>query len=240
MRRSLYAALCLWCACNGDPGQSPPRVGSPHTFDGGTNAASVLDTDHDGLCDPTEADFGTDPEVADSDHDGMPDLIELANGFDATDPTQPAADQTAYLEAHAGATLDFPVRITVEGTGEGLSGYFEAIESIYADGGNAEDYYRGTAAVSADPVDGVRRIDPGAARFWSVLGRARLGFSLHFTYATDGDQSQVPPCAFAYPFRYSLKSDAGELLDDRDFLLVVGPEAASGAKFEYCLPADCQ
>ena len=70
------------------PGQSPPRTNRAHAIDTRCDARRVvLDSDGDGLCDTTEDEFGTDPERRDSDGDGMPDLIELGNGFDATDPS---------------------------------------------------------------------------------------------------------------------------------------------------------
>jgi hypothetical protein len=198
---------------------------------------TVLDQDGDGLCDGSEHDFGTDPRVADSDGDGLPDLIELANGFDPVDRADPGVDQVAYLQAKLGAATDFPVRTTFDGTGEGVSGYFDAIASIYSDGSTAQDFYRGTSAVSADPVDSVRSIEHDSARFAAVLGHTRLGFILNFQY-----MQGVPDvdCARAYPFRYSLKTDNGDVQSDRLFLLVVAPGAGGTADLEFCLPGGCQ
>jgi hypothetical protein len=129
--------------------------------DGGTSHPSSgslqKDTDLDGLCDRTERQFGTDPGNLDSDSDGLPDLIEIGNGFDATDPHSPAEDQIARLVGAPGAILDFPVRVTVEGDGQALSGYFEVVPSIYADGRTAQDFFRGTMATDADPVGALCR-----------------------------------------------------------------------------------
>jgi hypothetical protein len=197
----------------------------------------ALDSDGDGLCDTTEQQVGTDPHMKDSDGDGLPDLIELANGFDPNNRADPGVDQLAYLQAKLGAATDFPVRATFDGDGGGVSGYFDALPSIYSDLSTAQDFYRGTTAVSADPVDAVRSIDSESARFAAVLGHTRLGFSLHFEYLADS-----PPvtCARAYPFRYSLKADNGDVSGDRMFLLIVSQEAAGATDLDYCLPVGCQ
>lgn len=230
-----YLVLLL-CACGGGARPQPdPTKQPPHT-----DAAvvdKVIDRDHDGLCDATERQIGTDPLAVDTDGDGLPDLIELGNGFDPTDSSTPAPDQVAYLEARPGAILDFAVRATVDGHGQGVSGLFQAITSIYADGTTAEDFFSAASAVSADPVDGARSIDTSAARFDSVLGRTRLGFSLHFEYA---GSAKPPECAKAYPFRYSTKSDDGATMAVRLFLLVVAPAGQAGHDASYCLPSDCQ
>jgi hypothetical protein len=209
--------------------------------DGGTTSpvpgAMQKDTDLDGLCDRTERQFGTDPSRLDSDSDGLPDLIEIGNGFDATDQHSPAEDQVAGLIGAPGAILEFPVRVTVEGDGQALSGYFEVVPSIYADGKSAQDFFRGTMATDADPVDGVRHIEHGAARFAGVLGRTRLSFSLRFEYPADGEPVA---CARAYPLRYSLKSDDGESYAQRLFLLEVLPDSDPGTNSDFCLPTRCQ
>jgi len=138
-----WVLACLLCACGGTP------VGSRASQPGKTGAsadAGAIDSDKDGLCDSTEADLGTDPRAADTDSDGLPDLIEAGNGFDPTDPASPAPDQVGFLESQPDAVLDFEVRLTVNGDGQGLSGVFESISSIYADGGAAEDYFVGAQA----------------------------------------------------------------------------------------------
>jgi hypothetical protein len=237
MRRLAHALVFLLAAlqaCGGDSHSDQPvkdfvrdaAVGEP-----------VLDHDGDGLCDGTEHDFGTDPRSNDSDGDGLPDLIELANGFDPVNRADPRPDQVAYLEAKSGGSTDFSVRTTFDGQGEGVSGYFDAISSIYSDGSTAQDFYRGTAAVSADPVDSVRGIEQDSARFAAVLGHARLGFILHFEYMQGGPSVD---CARAYPFRYSLKTDNGDVLGDRLFLLVVGAGAGTASDLDFCLPSGCQ
>src|SRR5437762_2527683 len=134
MRVWLLALVFAACACDGGS-RVPQHV--LHAADGGVWPGQ--DDDHDGLCNATETRFGTDPESADTDGDGVPDLIELGNGFDAVDPSDPAPDHLAYLDDRTGATLDFSLRFTVNGDGQGMSGYFDSIPSIYADGSSADD-----------------------------------------------------------------------------------------------------
>jgi hypothetical protein len=227
--------LVVW-ACGGGSDRRPPNGGSPADADA-SDGALVFDRDGDGLCDGTEAEFGTDPKQSDTDGDGIPDLVELGNGFDATDSTQPAADQIAHLLANPSSTLDFPVRVTIEGDGGGVSGHFADLGSFYSDGSSARDYFRDALAVSADPLDGVRRIDADAASFRSVLGRTRLEFNLRFVYAP----ADALPCTRAYPFGYNLESDSGDVVSEAMFLLVVSPESEQDASsMDYCLPTECQ
>jgi hypothetical protein len=223
----------MLCACGG--GTAPQLDAGPPQSESGDGA--VMDSDHDGLCDATELELGTDPRVSDTDGDALPDWVEVGNGFDPNDPTSPAPDQLARLEAQTGAGSDFPVRSTVQGDGQGLTGAFQSFSSAYADGATAGDFLTAAIAVSADPVDGVRRIDAQQARFESVLGPTRLGFSLHFDYAGDAG---TPTCAKAYPFRYGTKSDDGSTRSTRLFLLVVEPPEQPQGSVQYCLPDGCQ
>jgi hypothetical protein len=236
MRGLVIVALC---GCNADlPGQVAD-AGADAGDAGGSPAPPVAlpkDTDSDGLCDRTERQFGTDALAKDTDADGLPDLIEVGNGFDATSPDEPAEDQVAYLVGEPGSVLEFPVRMTVQGDGQALSGYFEVIPSIYADGMTAQDFFRGTMATAADPVDGVRSVQPGSARFAGVLGRTRLSFALRFEYP----EGAAVECGRAYPLRYALKSDDGMTVAERLFLLAVAPAVEAGLERPYCLPSRCQ
>ncbi|HEY3393918.1 MAG TPA: hypothetical protein VGK58_14495, partial [Lacipirellulaceae bacterium] len=211
--------LMAVCGCNADPNGDAADAG-PDAGDAGAaeppSVALPVDTDGDGLCDRTERQFGTDDQARDTDADELPDLIEIGNGFDATSPDEPAEDQIGHLVGEPGSVLEFPVRMTVQGDGQALSGYFEVIPSIYADGLTAQDFFRGTMATSADPVDGVRSVQPGSARFAGVLGRTRLSFALRFEYPQD---AAVVECGRAYPLRYALKSDDGMTVAERIFLL---------------------
>jgi hypothetical protein len=231
--------VALW-GC--DPDSTGDAADAPDAGDAGGMLESPpvtlpTDTDGDGLCDRTERQFGTDVATSDSDADGLPDLIEIGNGLDATSPAEPAEDQVAHLVGKPGSWLEFPVRMTVQGDGQALSGYFEVIPSIYADGTTAQDFFRGTMATTADPIDGVRSVQPGSARFAGVLGRTRLSFALRFDYPEDGAAVE---CGRAYPLRYALKSDDGMTVAERLFLLVVAPEVEPGMQPQYCLPSRCQ
>jgi hypothetical protein len=224
--------LLLWLgACTTEPPDAAPAQTGP------MSDAAVLhhDGDGDGLCDFTEDELGTNPDAVDSDADGLPDLIELLASFDATDPVEPAADQLGHLEARRDAGLDFPVRATVDGDGQGISGYFQSVTAIYADGSSAADFFKGAVAVSALPVDGVRSINEGSAYFAAVLGKTRLLFSLRFEYPFDllGELE----CARVYPFRYAIKTDDGDTRAERVHLLAVTPP---GDEVEHCLPRTCQ
>lgn len=235
--RRVIALMLLACACGGGSSRSAAATPAKRVVGHVDGGMVVKDSDSDGLCDSTELDIGTDPNNADSDHDGLPDLVELGNGFDPTNPNSPMADQLAHLEAKPGATLDFPVRATVDGDGQGVTGSFQAVTSIYADGTSAEDYYQGSVAIAVDPVDAVRNIDAPSAHFDSVLGPARLVFSLRFVYS---DVRANPTCAKSYPFKYNIKSDDGSISADRLSLLIVEPEGQNGRDVPHCLPAGCQ
>lgn len=195
------------------------------------------DEDNDGLCDRTERQLATSPDVADSDGDGLPDLIEASSGFEPSNATVPAEDQVAHLLAEPGAVLDFPVHVTVEGDGTALTGHLEPSGSVYGDGRSARDFVVSTTAIEANPVDGVRRIEPGSARFTGVLGRTRLSFSVRFEYPEHFD---APACALGYPLRYELKSEDGSMVADRLFMLLVAPPSADDSADAFCVPQRCQ
>jgi len=233
MYRWLLALLL--CSCVGSqPADSPQDVGEPDP-----RGELFSDRDEDGLCDSTENEVGTDPRDGDSDHDGLPDLIELVYGFDPTEPLEPAADQIGMLEARRGGSLEFPVRATVEGDGQGLRGIFQSLPSIYADGRAAADFFVGASAVSADPVDGVRSINEESARFAAVLGKTRLGFILQFAYAAEELDPMSVECTRSYPFSYAVQSDDGHTRAERMYLLLVVPESAE-SEASHCLPRNCQ
>lgn len=235
VRLVLTGILAAIAGCGG--GESDSRV-SQSSDAGGEPSRAVDDTDRDGLCDITEWDFGTNPDRADSDGDGLPDLIELGNGFGPLERSAPATDQIGELSAERGASLDFPVRVTVDGDGRAVSGFFIDIPSLYLDGSSAADFFAGATAVSADPIDGPRRVNADAAEFVAVLGTTRLLFNLRFEYRVPGGSDETEPsCQRAYPFRYAIKASDGEDLAERLYLLRVGAGASSA--IPYCLPTDC-
>ena len=210
------------------PPPGTPRA--PHGSDGG-------DFDSDGLCDGSEIEIGTNPELEDSDGDEIPDLIEVVSNFDPVDEADPAVDQVAFLEGARGSSLGFAVRSTVDGDGQSLAGWFAAAGSFYRDEMSAADYFVGASAVSADPIDAARSINEESARFAAVLGKTRLAFNLRFEYGNRPDLE----CGRAYPFRYAIKSDDGETRSERFYLLVVGAGGAVGLPTaDFCIPSTCE
>jgi hypothetical protein len=147
-------------------------------------------------------------------------------------------DQFAYLEAKEQGSLEFAVRATVHGEGQGFSGYFQALAAVYADGLSAADFFAGASAVAAHPADAVRGIDQGSAHFAAVLGKTRLAFSLRFAFPFE--EIGTVDCARAYPFRYAIKTDDGETRAERLYLLMVVPENGTGSGEDHCLPRSCQ
>jgi hypothetical protein len=221
-------AICSACGAErGEPPDPPPDVE--------VDPQLPRDRDGDGLCDDTERDAETDPAQSDTDGDGLSDLAEAGNHFDPRDATSPAAERLAVLEGVPGAVLRFAVRATVSGDGQGLTGFFEAVPSAYDLAGSAADYFAGAVAVSADPGDNVRGFEPDSERFGVVVGETRLGFDLRFTYPDPDPQA----CAAAYPFRYSLKSDGGEAISQRLYLLLVEPPRDGASAREFCVPNHC-
>lgn len=206
---------------------------------GGGDVAGLAgreDRDGDGLCDVSEEVAGTDRDAPNTDRDRLPDLFEVAYDFNAANPDIPAADQVGYLDARPGASLDFTVRATVDGDGQGHTGQFRAQTPIYGGTVGADTFFTGSVAVSADPTDNVRGLEADASRFGSVLGSTRLSFRLRFQVPTDIELDE--DCARAYPFRYELKGDDGESRARRQYLLVVAPDGASGPEGPWCpLPA---
>lgn len=193
------------------------------------------DQDGDGLCDATEEELGSSSESADTDGDGLPDFIELIYGFVATDPNAPDSDQLGYMVARAGAESGFDIRLSGEGEGSDFTGFFQDLASPYEDGITAGSYFVTSEALAAEPPEAVRAIDAAQQRFVSVLGPVRL--ELFALFRAD-DLIEEDGCARAYPFRYRLKDERGELEDERLYLLIV---AASGldTPADFCLPTPC-
>jgi hypothetical protein len=196
--------------------------------------AQLADSDHDGLCDVTEEQLGTDVDNVDTDADGIPDFVEVIAGYDSSDATSPSIDQIARLMALPGQTLDFEVRATFNGVGQGASGLFSALSSLNPRGLRADHYFVNGHAVSAEPPDNVRGIEPGEEHFASVLGNTRLVFSLRFAYGGD----PPPTCSAALPFDYSIKSDSGVYVGSRTYLLIVSGDTRPKAE-SFCRPVAC-
>jgi Bacterial TSP3 repeat len=238
--RALVVVACVLGACSLSQRPDASLVPEP-AADGGTpiDAATLSpdDTDGDGLCNETEKDVGTDPEVLDTDGDGYPDLVEVMAEFDALDALSPGLDQVATLAAERGRVLDFEVRATVDGMGEGYTGVFAAYPSTNVDGLMAVDFLKRSTAFGAEPLDHVRGVDVDGAHFDSVLGRTRLSFRLRFAFNL---VSSDFPCADAFSFTYGVKDDLGRRRGVRDYVLIVVPEGATGmSAADFCVPPAC-
>jgi hypothetical protein len=202
----------------------------------GTSAGDDEDSDRDGVCDGYEVNLGSDPLRSDTDRDGLPDFSEIVAGFDLTDPNTPAPDQVAYIVGSAGTTLDFPLRMTLEGSGQGYSGEFRVrSDALDPRGYTAKDFFEGAIAISGEPPDNVRGVQSESERFMSVMGKTRLSFQLRFRVRSD----ELPRCAIAYPFEYRLKADDGRFATARDYVLVVVPESSNGERRSFCVPEVC-
>jgi len=196
--------------------------------------APYADTDHDGLCDVSEAMLGTDPTARDTDHDGFPDVVEAISEFDASDPLSPGVDQVVFLLAQAGQRVQAEINTTIIGNGAGATGQFDARNAYDENGFRARDFFVDAVAVEALPPDNARGIVAQNERFTSVSGKTRLTFRLTFAF----DAQPLPDCAAALPFDYQVKGDVGAYLGSRSFMLVVTPVGSPRA-VDYCQPAEC-
>ncbi|MDD9944183.1 MAG: hypothetical protein OXU20_24275 [Myxococcales bacterium] len=236
-----WLSIVIWLsACTGADRAVAPE-GAPEAPAAGEGnderPPEVRDADGDGLCDGTEADVGTDARLVDTDGDGFPDPVEVALGFEAVDPATPDPSHVAYLEAVPGAILDFEVRLTVDGKGEGYAGGFAPASPLYDLGHSAADFYESARADGADPVDNVREFGGQTERFAAVVGSTRLRFVLRFRNPLSRHEN--PDCVVAHPFQYLVKNDSGEIVNRRSYLLVLIPPSASEGADAYCRPAAC-
>lgn len=205
-----------------DPPRRVPPAPSAHTGD--------EDTDADGVCDATEEELGTDAKVADTDEDGIADLVEIAYDLGELDASRPASERVAVLDGRPGASIEFQVRATVHGDGDGESGTFEVEPAVYDDDRDAGTFFTGALAVSAEPHENVRGIDYGAEKFASVLGETRLAFSLRFEQPIE----EIPPCVRGYPFSYTITSTRGDVTNVDRYLLVVVPDGTTFDGGPWC------
>lgn len=228
------ALLATTAACGNDTADGYGDAGpGPIDF--------AADRDGDGLCDVTEAQLGSDPTVPDTDGDRVPDLFESMIGTAPDDPTAPDAAQLVYLGTAADDRAQLEVRFTVQGAGEGHAGAFQATGSPYRDV-DASAFFASASALSAQPPDHVRDVQPAAERFGTVIGETRLSFELDFLAATD--EPDHPDCARGYPARYALKAD-GQPVQQRQMLLLItlpdgrGAQDVRSGELPFCFPADC-
>lgn len=195
------------------------------------------DRDHDGVCNGTELALASNPERADTDGDGFPDFTEVMANYVPTNPTIPGPDQVVYLAGDSQSTVDFEVRMTVEGAGLGYTGEFRPDASPDPRGLSAKDFFIGAEATGGQPTDNVRGVNADAERFESVLGKTRVSFRLHFALGS----SKAANCSIGYPFEYRLKDDNGRYSAGRSYMLVVTGTGGLNANGEhtFCVPASC-
>jgi hypothetical protein len=228
--RLLAITLCLPLLAAGCQ-----RASSALSPDAGPYSADYADRDHDGLCDASEAQLGSNPAQLDTDGDGFPDALEALAGTDLQDPNDPSLDHVAYFDAGASA-LDVNVAITATGRGQTVAGRFLSRNAADPQGRRASDFYQSLLAVSAEPPDNVRDIEPAGGRFGSLLDRARLLYKLHFTKAlTD----QPLSCAAGLPFDFMVEDETGQLLAREHYLLVVTGAGTKLKAEQFCRPVAC-
>jgi hypothetical protein len=239
--REWLVGLCLACAsaCTtsgympSDAGESDAAIsgnGGNHSDDDDDD-----DRDHDGVCNGTELALMSDPDRADTDRDGFPDYTEVMANLIPTNPSIPGPEQIVYLDGSAASTIDFEVRMTVDGSGLGYTGEFRPDASPDPRGISAKDFYLGAEALGGQPLDNVRGVQPASERFESVLGKTRVSFQLHFAVGT----TKVAGCTIGYPFEYRLKDDNGRFGSSRGYMLVVTSGLNAKGEHTYCVPASC-
>lgn len=214
-----------------------------------TGVAQGEDTDRDGVCDRSEADFGTDPNLADTDNDGLTDLFELRAGDDPLNPNDPLAVDRVQLREAPEEVVFTDYGVVIDGAQEG-----DVLTALWQDRGAGPDgrlasawVSFGLAALVADPAGVVDEIS--GARFVGVRGRTRLTWRLTTRSrggAADGDAGVVRlGCRRAYEFVLVVLPNGGDALRVRRMTLdVLG--ARSGGTWPdvdaegFCQPAQCQ
>ncbi len=228
-----YAVTILTSACSvsREPGLSD-RDG------GGYDAGPIpgVDSDGDALCDITEAGIGSDPNDVDSDDDSFPDDVEWRANYDATAPAEPARDHVIYIRETATEPLSTTIVVPVRGAGQVFQGYVSASGSLRESELIVTDFLAQGFALDAYPRANVLNIDSEAARFIGVEGRTQLVFSIAFQNGTN----PLRDCIRAFPFRFNVKTDVGNIVWSDAYLLVVVPDPASAHASEWCSPvASC-
>lgn len=220
-------AVAVWAGLGCQAGGAEPLPG------GGETAGT--DTDGDGICDATEADYGSDPESLDSDEDGLPDGLEVVLGYDPGDPNSPSREQLGPILQSGDDPLSLRIGLTADGDGGNYQGAFIPLSSPFIGLPDATDLYQGAMAATAVPPDNVRLLEAKEERFVSVSGLTQLNFDLLFVLS----QSDESPCATALPFGYGLYDDSGREIDQRYRVLRVGPFSDPPRAEDYCAPGNC-
>lgn len=204
--------------------------------DGGTADELATDSDSDGLCDDSEAFFGTDPDSLDTDMDHLPDAIEVALGLDPLSNQSPDPSTLVILQSTTRDPTAFEVRFTVNGQGGDYVGVFNDLEPLFSGTAGAAAHLAASRALAAEPPDNVHSLDPEAETFQGVNGSTRLRFDLEFIY----DTAQGPlDCALPLPFQYGVVEQGVGAYQSKLYLLVITPEAELTTAAEFCPIAGC-
>ncbi len=198
-------------------------------FDG---SHGLMDSDSDWLCDDTERQIGSDPNLLDSDDDRVPDGIELQYGFNPLDDADPGLSRIVFLEAQPGSQSALDLHVLVDGAGEAFSGELSAwpaLDSVWA---TAEHYFAGAIATSADPPDHVFGFPDNGDRIGSIVGETRVGFRVRFAF----NDNATATCAQAVTFSYALKRQDGARFGDQTYVLITTPDAETIA---WCPARSC-
>jgi hypothetical protein len=228
MRLPCAFCLPLWAAA------CQPAVDRDRPLDGVVLSAAEQDRDHDGLCDDTEDELHSNADRLDTDGDGFPDALELIAGTDLRDPLEPAADHVAHLDAGQ-RDLAFDVALTVDGEATAARGRFSSRNALDPLSRDASDFFTACSAVSAEPPESVRDVQPEKARFGTVLARARLRYRLLFS--DPGDRASE--CVAALPFDFSADDELGHDLDRARYLLVFAATGTPQDPERFCRPVAC-
>ncbi|MEY4576010.1 MAG: hypothetical protein RL701_713 [Pseudomonadota bacterium] len=223
MAASSIALQLLAASCGGGAGVVADDASMPSVS---------TDMDHDGLCDATETELGTDPRRTDTDGDGIPDSHEAVAGSDPRSVTDLPVDHIAYFD-QSWAEGTFEVSVTIDGDGSSAIGKVLSRPTLDPLSRRITAFYRGCSALSAEPSDNVREINTQPGRFGKVLGLARLRYELHFT--DDADAPHALDCKTVLPFDFVVVTDAGLQLDQSRYMLVVGPRDSPFCESAACL-----
>jgi len=197
-----------------------------------TDTQATMDSDHDGVCDGTEAQHGTNPLSWDSDGDGLPDFYEIRFNYDPLSPASPERDRLLFLRQSSSEMIQLSIEQTVRGQGDNYAGAFEALPAFRDT--RADTFFTDAVALSAIPIENVAVIETDAERFLDVVGRTVLIFEVRFAF---GD-APLSECTEAYPFRYQIRTEQGSILNAPRYLLIV-PAGTSWEDSPWCVPAEC-
>lgn len=203
--------------------------------DGRGGSEENADTDGDGLCDLTEASYGTDPGDLDSDGDGLPDGLEVALGYRPDDSASPRDGTLTVLDSENAYGAEVLLTLDAPGDGGNYQGALLLLSSPYADLPEASALFEGAQAVSALPPDNVRAVQSVEERFISVSGATQLTFRLRFAL----DPEDEPPCVAALPFAYAVYNDEGREEDQIFRALLIGQHSSPLVAEEFCSAVNC-